>query len=274
MTRPSPTFSRGVARIASPSLRLPSSSTRFTSKVPAWRVAPVNLRLCAVRRLAAEAADNGLLDPALATAIGRVKGVKRSGARTGNWLTRDQAEQLILTPDRSTLLGKRDSALLCLLIGCGLRRSEASAICFSHIQQRDGRWVICDLIGKGDRIRSVPMPSWCKVSIDEWTTAAGLTEGRVFRPMAKGGKVIDGVLLAQNILNVVVKYGKMAGLPHLAPHDLRRTFAKLAHKGSAALEQIQLSLGHASIQTTERYLGVKQDLSDAPCDHLGLRLDK
>jgi integrase len=56
----------------------------------------------------------------------------------------------------------------------------------------------------------------------------------------------------------------------LAPHDLRRTFAKLAHKGDAPLEQIQLSLGHASIQTTERYLGVKQSLSDAPCDHLGL----
>jgi site-specific recombinase XerD len=53
---------------------------------------------------------------------------------------------------------------------------------------------------------------------------------------------------------------------------LRRTYAKLAHKGGAALEQIQLSLGHASVQTTERYQGVQQDLSDAPCDRLGLRL--
>ena len=58
----------------------------------------------------------------------------------------------------------------------------------------------------------------------------------------------------------------------LAPHDVRRTFAKLAHKGRAALEQIQLSLGHASIVTTERYLGVRQDLHDAPCDRLGIRL--
>lgn len=52
----------------------------------------------------------------------------------------------------------------------------------------------------------------------------------------------------------------------------RRTFAQLAHKGQAPLEQIQLSLGHASIQTTERYLGVQQDLQNAPCDHLGLRV--
>lgn len=67
-------------------------------------------------------------------------------------------------------------------------------------------------------------------------------------------------------------HGAAIGVPKLAPHDLRRTFAKLAHKGSAALEQIQLSLGHASIQTTERYLGVRQDLADAPCDHLGLKI--
>jgi integrase len=63
----------------------------------------------------------------------------------------------------------------------------------------------------------------------------------------------------------------MREMSKLAPHDLRRTFAKLAHKGRAPLEQIQLSLGHASIQTTERYLGVRQDLQDAPCDYLGIR---
>jgi len=62
------------------------------------------------------------------------------------------------------------------------------------------------------------------------------------------------------------------GLAKLAPHDLRRTFAKLAHKGGSGLEQIQLSLGHGSIQTTERYLGIEQDLTDAPCDRLGLSL--
>jgi site-specific recombinase XerD len=70
---------------------------------------------------------------------------------------------------------------------------------------------------------------------------------------------------------VVKKNSEHCGL-QVAPHDLRRSFAKLAHKGKAALEQIQLSLGHASIQTTERYLGVRQDLTDAPCDHLGISM--
>ena len=76
----------------------------------------------------------------------------------------------------------------------------------------------------------------------------------------------------QALYNLVVEYGAALGFIQLAPHDLRRTFAKLAHRGGSGLEQIQLSLGHGSIQTTERYLGVDQDLTDAPCDRLGLRL--
>lgn len=58
----------------------------------------------------------------------------------------------------------------------------------------------------------------------------------------------------------------------VAPHDLRRTFAQLALKGGAKIDQIQFSLGHGSIRTTEIYLGIQQDLTDAPCDHLGLKL--
>jgi integrase len=79
-------------------------------------------------------------------------------------------------------------------------------------------------------------------------------------------------MTAQAIFYIVKTYAERIGIDDFGPHDLRRTFAKLAHKGKAPLEQIQLSLGHASIQTTERYLGVEQDLADAPCDHLGLQL--
>lgn len=52
-----------------------------------------------------------------------------------------------------------------------------------QIQQRDGRWVIPDLVGKGGRIRTVPMPSWCRAAIDAWTSAAGIDAGPVFRPI-------------------------------------------------------------------------------------------
>jgi site-specific recombinase XerD len=78
--------------------------------------------------------------------------------RTGNWLTRDEAQQWLNAPDTRTREGKRDRALLAVLIGCGLRRAEAAALSFKHVQQRDGRWVLVDLIGKRDKVRSVPMP--------------------------------------------------------------------------------------------------------------------
>ena len=78
-------------------------------------------------------------------------------------------------------------------------------------------------------------------------------------------------MTAQAIYDIVLEYAKPLGF-NLAPHDCRRTFAKLAHQGKSPIEQIQYSLGHASIRTTEIYLGTCQDLVDAPCDHLGLAL--
>src|ERR1035441_2243277 len=105
----------------------------------------VNLCMTAIRRLAVEAADTRLMQSELASGIGRVKGIKREGVRTGNWLTVRQAETLISTPDTTTLKGKRDRALLAVMIGCGLRREETALLSVDHIQQRDARWVIVDM---------------------------------------------------------------------------------------------------------------------------------
>ncbi len=233
----------------------------------------VNQRLSAIRKLAAEAADNGALDSQIASGIRAVKGARQEGRRTGNWLTREEAQAWLGAPDKRTMRGRRDRALLAVLIGCGLRRSEAAGLTFEHVRQRDGRWVLVDLIGKRDKIRSVPMPNWAKAAIDEWSKASGVSEGLVFRAVNKGDRVVGGGITPQAIYNVVVGYAEELKKKGVAPHDLRRTFAKLAHKGGAAVDQIQLSLGHESIQTTEEYLGVEQDLTDAPCDHLGLRIN-
>lgn len=84
----------------------------------------INLRLAAVRRVAFEAADSGLLSPELAAGIRRVKGVRRIGVRVGNWLTVEQAKRLLAVVDRGSLRGKRDYAMIAMLIGFGLRRGE------------------------------------------------------------------------------------------------------------------------------------------------------
>lgn len=175
-------------------------------------------------------------------------------------------------PDTKILKGLRDCALLAVLIGCGLRRAEASILSLSHIQQREGRWAIVDIVGKRDKTRTVPMPSWAKAAIDRWLYATRIEEGFVFRRVNKGDNLIGESITEQAIYNIVRSYADKFFNQGISPHDLRRTFAKLAHKGGSPIDQIQLSLGHDSINTTEKYLGVEQDLTDAPCDHLGLRI--
>jgi site-specific recombinase XerD len=237
------------------------------ANVPA---ASINQRLTALRKFALEAADNGLIDEATAQAIRRVEGVRREGQRIGNWLTKPQAQALLDAPDITTVKGLRDRALLAVLLGCGLRRDECARLRVEHIQQREGRWVIVDLVGKRNKTRSVPMPSWAKAALDNWCVVAGIGQGPLLRSLRRGGHVQPSAMTPQAVRNVVVEYAAALGIA-VAPHDLRRTFAKLAHKGGSPVDQIQLSLGHTSMQTTERYLGVQQDLSSAPCDVLGLR---
>lgn len=231
----------------------------------------INQRLVAIRKLAREAADNALIDQAAAAAIGRAQGVRKEGRRLGNWLTREQAQALLESPDVGTLKGLRDRAILAVFLGTGLRREEMARLTLEHIQQREGRWVIVDILGKRQKLRSVPMPPWAKYAVDAWTVAAGITDGLVFRAIRRGDHLQAGGMTAQSIFAVVSDYTGRQGW-NVRPHDLRRTFAHLAHKGGSPIEQIQLSLGHSSVQTTERYLGIKQDLTSAPCDVLGLHL--
>src|SRR6266478_7006672 len=159
--------------------------------VSAWRASletrrlgssSIIIRMSAIRKLASEAADNGLIAPELAAGISRVKSVKSTGIRVGNWLTLRQSQALLSAPDVETVKGLLDRAILAVLLGCGLRRSEVAALTFAHTQQRDGRWCIIDLKGKHGRVRTMPMPTWVKVAIDAWTSAAGIGEGYVFRP--------------------------------------------------------------------------------------------
>jgi site-specific recombinase XerD len=91
---------------------------RYRMHLESPGIAPgtINLRLGAVRRLAYEAADCGLLSADLAAGIRRVKGVKKLGVKLGNWLTAQQAQALWQAPDREGIKGKRDRALLAVLL--------------------------------------------------------------------------------------------------------------------------------------------------------------
>jgi site-specific recombinase XerD len=256
----------------------------------------INQALSAIRKLAAEAADTGLVPPTLAYGVERVKGVKQDGVRAGNWLTNEEAEKLINTPitrwqreEIPVLKAIRDQAVLAVMVGTGLRRAEVAGLTWEQIQQRDGRWAIIDLVGKGSRVRSVGIPPWVKVALDRWAEAAGVRDGRVFRALNKDGQLAgrvktknrqwaDGNLTPQAIYNIVKEHVLAMGLynrkgePALAAHDLRRTAAALALKGGADLRQIQQMLGHASITTTERYLEPMRSLQVTAGDFIQIEL--
>jgi site-specific recombinase XerD len=135
----------------------------------------INLRLAAVRRLAYEASDCGLLSPDLAAGIRKEKGARQLGVRIGNRLTTEEGRRLACVFGASTSRERRNRAMIAVLVGCGLRRAEAGALKLEDLQLREADWVIADLNRKGGHIRTVPMPGRVKRTIDDGAVPAGIT---------------------------------------------------------------------------------------------------
>jgi integrase len=106
--------------------------------------------------------------------------------------------------------------------------------------------------------------------VDNWLTAAGISADPAFRAINKAGRIATSGFSPKVIWGVVKAGCSKCGLDGVAPHDLRRTCARLCHEAVGELEQIQFLLGHVSVQTTERYLGCKQRLRNAVNDKIGL----
>jgi site-specific recombinase XerD len=245
----------------------------------------INARLSAIRRMIKLAAGMGLITDAERVGALQVPSKKASKSGAGVWLSREEAIQFLAHLPADTLSEIRDRALVALAIGSGLRRSELSALTVEHIVKHEGRWTIWNIIGKRNKSRNVPIAAWCKAAVDEWLEAAGITSGPVFRRILKSGKLatlptnptlagIHPQSIMESLQRAIERArANGAELPAgLACHDLRRTFAQLARKGGAPIEQIAHSLGHDSIATTERYLGINQDFEKAPSDFLGITL--
>jgi integrase len=107
-------------------------------------------------------------------------------------------------------------------MGCGLRREELVFLNVEDVQLRDDRWVIPHLVGKGKRVRLVPVPGWVKERLDEWTTKGEIRERRIFRSMRKNEMVSGESLSAAAVWKIVLYYARRtAGIRELSPHDLR-----------------------------------------------------
>jgi site-specific recombinase XerD len=231
----------------------------------------INLRLAAIRKLSREASELQIWPDTVAAAFASVKNIPQRGKRTGNWLSLEQAQLLINAPDISTTIGLRNRAILATLLGCGLRRLELVNLSINQLQLRDDRWVFANLVGKRNKTRTVTVPTWTKQAIDDYLDATHIYSGQLFQAMNKGGKIQRDCISPETVREVVKLNAQKCGFK-ITPHDLRRTYAKLALKNGAKIEQIQLNLGHQSLATTQVYLGTDLDLANGPGDFLDISI--
>jgi integrase/recombinase XerD len=165
--------------------------------------------------------------------------------------------------------------MLSLLLQCGLRREEAATLQVEQIQMRGKRTLIADLLSKGNRTRTVPVNTSTADLIEQWLKRTKITHGPLLRSVNKADELdaTRGEGMSSDAIYKAIRILAQKALDiDLRPHDLRRTFGKLARVGGAELDQIQHTLGHADLRTTQLYLGEYQNLEpqSAPCDMLNL----
>lgn len=201
----------------------------------------------------------------------------KQGQTVGTWLTRGQVIELAEMPDMTTLSGLRDKVVLALLVGCGLRRNELAKLTWGHIKKDGDRWVI-DLahkatpngriIAKGAKGRQVSLKASVKTLLDTWHGRTGGGDGDPVILSVKKGERLGGKVSGTTIYRIVNYYGRKLGIEELAPHDLRRTYAKLLYGAGVRVSVISGFLGHSSTKVTERYLGIGNNEHYEICDFI------
>ncbi len=245
-------------------LRLPLSRLgvlQYTSQ-PTLTISNRQMALAALRKLTRNAESDLFLSPIESRQIETIKSPK-STPKIGHWLTLEGVRQLLSLATPNTLDGSRDGALFALLLGCGLRRNEAVTATWDNYRLVDDRHCLVDLLGKGNKYRTVPIPAWASSRIDSWRKRLDYEVGDP--SVVQDGPILRSLMLDrlrylrrpldQNGVYVIIRaYSSILGIK-FSPHDLRRTLARLMRQAGAPIEQITLILGHESIRTTERYLG-------------------
>lgn len=189
------------------------------------------------------------------------------GQKAHTWLSAHEVRQLLAQPNTRTPAGRRDKIALGLCVAAGLRREEAVAVTFADIvqlPQRETVRAVINVRGKGAKDRAVPLKPALAADIAAWGQEIG-AEGLVLRSLGRGNRLGEG-LTAVSLFRIVARYGKRMGKPQLAPHDLRRTYAQLGYEAGVPVTQISILLGHASIETTRRYLNLELNLETTVSD--------
>jgi integrase/recombinase XerD len=205
----------------------------------------------------------------------QVKGFKQAGANETphRALTRKEAKELLAVIDQASDKGKRDFALITLLLRTGIRRAEAAGLLLSDLGQEQGHHIATIRHGKGDKRRIIKVPVDVLRAISNYLDATGRKQAGPDKPLfvtfhndKPTGRPVTGL----DIERIVEGYAAAAGLDGLTPHGLRASFVTLTLEGGAKLQQVQYAAGHADPRTTERYQKRKLNLDDNAVDYLKL----
>lgn len=242
--------------------------------------ASINLRLCAIRKMCKKAWLAKAITLEDHERLKHINNIKSHIVRVGTWLTKEQMQQLLDAPlNKPGLKCSRDRAMLAVMMGCGVRREELCSLTPEHFRRVKGCWTIADLLGKGNKTRTIPMGDWCASLLQTWVDLMKQhheVEGLPLFPQIKKGikpTIHKERMTTQNVYKIVQTYSKSIGI-EVTPHDLRRSFARLAEESGANLYQISLSLGHADSKTTMLYLGGNQSFTESPGQRISLEVKK
>jgi site-specific recombinase XerD len=221
-------------------------------------IATINRQLSALRAFFRTARNMGAINEETFRQVREVKNIQSQGQKTGRWLSLEEAQRLLAAPDITSWVGCRDRAILALMLGGGLRRSEVANLRYDHLKKQNDVWVIENLLGKHNRTRTIPLQKWTAKAISVYVNRIaevyhGPNSGYVFVSVDRHGNRRER-MTTQTVWLIVLRYARQCGIEDLAPHDLRRTYAELARDNGAMLEEIQKLLGHSSLTTTQRYL--------------------
>ncbi|MCC1496782.1 tyrosine-type recombinase/integrase [Alcanivorax sp. 1008] len=219
--------------------------------------ATIRAYLTALKAVAGEALVRGIIDQGQYQLIRRVRYAKARSERQGRRLTPAEVKALFIAadPDES-LIGRRDAALIAVLLGCGIRRAELSSL---MVDSYDPRSSTLTVIGKGDKTRRVFLVKECEVRLQEWLSAyrnaviGDMRSSPLFPRIHKNGLLGLEALTGDGVYYILGRRARSIGLDAFSPHDLRRTFATVLLENGNDLGLVRDAMGHADVSTTQIY---------------------
>ena len=233
----------------------------------------VTARVFAVRTFLRVALRDSVLTQEQATNMGLRPYVTRQARDeqpVGRRLSREEVRALRATVEPTTNKGKRDLAILDVMLFAALRRDEVCRLSPTNLVLDNGRrWIV--IRGKGQKTRRVKVHDALHATLIAWMDAAQIAwnDSRpLFVSVAKGDKIGTQQIDSNAVARLVAEYAERAQIGDVNPHDLRRTAARNAYDNGAGLVQVQMMLGHADPKTTARYIGADFDDSNTATDHI------